>query len=109
MTPAAITILTASVGAVVGLVSSLVTMLVTRRGQDQTAASALRDDLMQLLGRHLQRIETLEARVASSDARFQAREAQLIEWGTWDPADPPRRAPVFIWPPAPDTAPTGGV
>lgn len=109
MTPAQIAVLTGSIGAVCALVGSLVTALINRRGQDQSAASALRDDLMRLIGRQDQRIAQLEARVASSDQRFQAREQQLIEWGTWDPADPPRRPPIFIWPPAPDTAPTGGV
>lgn len=99
-----VAILTGSVAAVTTLVGCLVTALVTRRGQDANAAGEIRDDLMQWIGMLRQQIAELQARVDAGDARFQAREAQLIEWGMWATTAVPRRPPAFVWPPIASTS-----
>ena len=43
----------------------------------------------------------LESQRVDAQARFEAREDQLIAWGTWVTEAPPRRAPAFVWPPTP--------
>ncbi len=37
--------------------------------------------------------------IAAAALKFDAREEQLVTWGTWDDKSPPRRPPAFVWPP----------
>jgi TolA-binding protein len=40
-----------------------------------------------------------EESMTNERARFEAREDQLVEWGTWDKNPPPRQPPPFVWSP----------
>lgn len=39
-----------------------------------------------------------EESLSTERARFEAREDQLLRWGTWDASPPPREPPAFVWP-----------
>ncbi len=93
------------VSAIAAVLGALITAAVNRRGQDHKVAAELRDDLMKEVGALRSEIAAERAARLADRDRFDAREDQLIRWGTWSRDPIPRQPPSLPEQPAPPTAP----